>query len=149
MTSYEEWSCMKYWTWNFCIFSGVAEREFLVQMLDPQLSSLKNKLWMYILIKWCVIQLSHTFHKYFHMCCFRSWFKQFEVILVLFFQIAAIQISPSQLTIENFATDYCHDLKTDIHIKGVYMLKVKLHFKLHMFWKLLCFNTALFQIARW
>ncbi|CAB3998982.1 intraflagellar transport 140 homolog, partial [Paramuricea clavata] len=37
--------------------------------------------------------------------------------------VAAIQISPSQLTIENFATDYCHDLKTDIHIKGVYMLK--------------------------
>jgi hypothetical protein len=40
-------------------------------------------------------------------------------------QVAAIQISPSQLTIENFATDYCHDLKTDIHIKGVYMLKVR------------------------
>ena len=41
-------------------------------------------------------------------------------------QVAAIQISPSQLTIENFATDYCHDLKTDIHIKGVYMVKVRL-----------------------
>ena len=39
-------------------------------------------------------------------------------------QVAAIQISPSQLTIENFATDYCQDLKTDIHIKGVYIIKV-------------------------
>ncbi len=48
----------------------------------------------------------------------------YEINFVLS-QVAAIQISPSQLTIENFATDYCHDLKTDIHIKGVYMLKVR------------------------
>ncbi|XP_046855391.1 intraflagellar transport protein 140 homolog isoform X2 [Xenia sp. Carnegie-2017] len=36
---------------------------------------------------------------------------------------AAIQISPSQLRIEKFETSVCHDLKTDIHIKGIYILK--------------------------
>ena len=40
------------------------------------------------------------------------------------FQLAAVQVSPSQLAIENFTTGYCQDLKTDIHIKGVFVTKV-------------------------
>lgn len=38
-------------------------------------------------------------------------------------EIAAVQVSPSQLAIENFVTDYQQDLKTDVHIKGVYVTK--------------------------
>ncbi|XP_048575888.1 intraflagellar transport protein 140 homolog isoform X2 [Nematostella vectensis] len=38
-------------------------------------------------------------------------------------QVAAVQVSPSQLTIENFSTAYHQDLKTDIHIKGVFVTK--------------------------
>ena len=42
-------------------------------------------------------------------------------------QLAAVQVSPSQLAIENFITGYCQDLKTDIHIKGVFVTKVSYH----------------------
>ncbi|RMX59262.1 hypothetical protein pdam_00005737 [Pocillopora damicornis] len=38
-------------------------------------------------------------------------------------ELAAVQVSPSQLAIENFTTGYCQDLKTDIHIKGVFVTK--------------------------
>lgn len=38
-------------------------------------------------------------------------------------EIAAVQVSPSQLAIENFTTSYQQDLKTDIHIKGVFVTK--------------------------
>ncbi|KAM7433446.1 hypothetical protein ABFA07_016329 [Porites harrisoni] len=38
-------------------------------------------------------------------------------------EIAAVQVSPSQLAIENLATNYSQDLKTDIHIKGVFVTK--------------------------
>ena len=54
--------------------------------------------------------------------------KQLMVVWALFslslFQIAAVQVSPSQLAIENLATNYNQDLKTDIHIKGVFVTKV-------------------------
>lgn len=40
-------------------------------------------------------------------------------------QVTAVQVSPSQLAIENFTTGYHQDLKTDIHIKGVFVTKVR------------------------
>ena len=40
-----------------------------------------------------------------------------------YFQVAGVQVSSSQLVIENFNTSFQQDLKTDVHIKGVFMTK--------------------------
>eukprot|EP00795_Rhopilema_esculentum_P000551 gene551-10237_t len=38
-------------------------------------------------------------------------------------QVGAVQVSPSHLCVDFFATNFVHDLKTDIQIKGVYVTK--------------------------
>ena len=59
--------------------------------------------------------------------CFHLANMSLFLIYSFLLQLAAVQVSPSQLAIENFSTGYCQDLKTDIHIKGVFVTKVSSH----------------------
>ena len=43
------------------------------------------------------------------------------------FKVGAVQVSPTQLSIERFPAASISDLKTDVHIKGVYVTKVLDH----------------------
>ena len=47
-----------------------------------------------------------------------------HVLMCKYFQVAAVQVSPSQLSVEMFPSGTVNDLKTDVHIKGVYVTKV-------------------------
>ncbi len=44
--------------------------------------------------------------------------------LCLSLQVSAVQTGPSSFSIDVFGTDTHHDVKTDIHIKGIYTTKV-------------------------